>query len=119
MGKQPILFFQKIEGRISMIFALNCSNIRTDAVISTGVNSAIFEEFLTKLVTILGREGEFTIVMANLRLVAGRDGTLLGTNDLISRITEACTLVTQENLANYINNCEKNRKSQNEEDIGR
>ncbi|KII64694.1 hypothetical protein RF11_05484 [Thelohanellus kitauei] len=51
-----------------MIFALNCRNIKSaEAVISTGVNSAIFKEFLTKLMNILEREGQFKIVVDNVR----------------------------------------------------
>ncbi|KII69905.1 hypothetical protein RF11_15685 [Thelohanellus kitauei] len=40
---------------------------------------------------------------SQIKSIVRRDGALQGTNDLISRMTEACGRVTQESLANYIN----------------
>lgn len=53
---------------VTMILAINCINIvSSSAIIHTGVNSLIFKEFLNNLVSILGTESEFTIVMDNVR----------------------------------------------------
>ncbi|KII73497.1 hypothetical protein RF11_00090 [Thelohanellus kitauei] len=63
----PVLS-KDIGQNITMILAINCRNIiSSEAIVSTGVNSVIFKEFLNKLVTILGREGQYTIVMDNVR----------------------------------------------------
>ncbi|KII63062.1 hypothetical protein RF11_08515 [Thelohanellus kitauei] len=53
---------------VTMILALNFHNIiSAELVITTSVNSTIFKEFPSKLVTILGRESEFIVVIDNLR----------------------------------------------------
>ncbi|KII75131.1 hypothetical protein RF11_10424 [Thelohanellus kitauei] len=95
-GKEANPVLQKNrEQNITMIVALNFRNIiSAEGFISTGVNSAIFKKFLTKLVEILGREGQFTILMDN-SIFQSRRGmvfpnksivrreNITGTNDLI------------------------------------
>ncbi|KII60279.1 hypothetical protein RF11_15376 [Thelohanellus kitauei] len=59
---------------ITMFLALNCNNIiNAEALLTPSVNSQIFKEFMTKLLTLLEREREYIVVMGNVSFCQSDD----------------------------------------------
>ena len=53
---------------VTMILAINANNVvLSEAIVGTGVNGQVFEEFLINLINILGTDEEYTLLMDNVR----------------------------------------------------
>ncbi|KII66041.1 hypothetical protein RF11_10147 [Thelohanellus kitauei] len=143
-GTTPNLILTNSRGQnVTMLLAIICYNIiQCDAVVGYGVDAETFSSFPRRLVAVFG-EGDFTIVMDNVRFhhTAGdtvnflnpceeafgmlknrvrRDGVPQGTDDLVCRMTNSCAGIPVNSLSNFVAHAETfSNKCLNLEDIPR